>query len=374
MNMNVMPDLYYTLYLVAYVIEIVYLVVLGCVMLLGRNQAIYTRGELEVKQRMNRSVGIYMFTGAFECLIYLPFLLLGFTDPHWVYGYCFLVTLTINTSMVFVTMWAVLQKKVNLLRWVSAIAAPFIILTVLYAFIPKDGDYMPLLYVSGALSVAMIFFMLAGYAREYRQYVARVRMEYSETSEREIIWSWSCFAGFALQSIIFVVYEFCWNMVLEVLYVVITAINAAYLCYCTYRQRPLDISVVEETPAEEEKKVQKPADEKAFYAVIEQRLESLCEGKLLFLEPDLTRETLCLRLNIGRTYLGMYLHSRGLTFYQYINTLRVEYAINLMQKNPEMPIREVSELSGFRSQTTFRKVFKEVMGCLPSDIHNSKIV
>lgn len=358
----------YTLYLFAYIISIIYLVVLGCVMLFRQTQGVYTHGEYVIKQRMTRSVGIYMFVGAFECLIYLPLMLLGFTDPHWLYGYPFLVTLMLNTSMVFVVIRAVLQKKVNLLRWVTALSSPFIILTVWYALIPKEGDFMPLLYVGGALSVTLIFLMLAGYVKEYRQYVSRIRSEYSETSELEIIWSWSCFAGFALQAIIFVVYQFCWSPVMEVSYMVISIVNAAYLCYCTCRQRPLDCDVVEKTPSEDDER--KPADEKAFYATIEQRLESLCEKKLLFLEPDLTRETLCLRLNIGRTYLGMYLHSRGLTFYQYINTLRVEYAIKLMEENPEMPIREVSELSGFRSQTTFRKVFKEVMGCLPSEIRS----
>lgn len=366
-----MQELIYPIYLLVYIIGIIYLVVLGCIMLFRHDPGIYTRGESVIKQRMNRSVGALMFATAFECLTYLPFMLMGYSGPHWIYGYCFLVTLMLNTSMVFVVMWAVVQKKVDLLRCVTTLAAPFLILIVWYALVPKDENYKTLLYVGGALSVAMVIFMLARYTKEYRRYVARIRSEYSETSEREIVWSWSCFVGFALQAIIYVIYEFCWNPVLEILYMLLCFVNATYLSYCTYRQRPLDNDIVEETPSEMEP--DKKTEEKAFYAIIEQRLESICEGKLLFLEPDLTRETLCLRLNIGRTYLGLYFRSRGLTFYQYINTLRVEYAIKLMQKNPDMSIREVSELSGFRSQTTFRKVFKEVMGCLPSDVHNNKI-
>lgn len=366
-----MTDFGYSIYLFTYIIGIIYLVVLGCVMFFSRPQAIYTRGEYEIKQRMTRSVGAFLMVSAFECLIYLPFMLSGFDNFHWVYGFCFLVTLMLNTSMVFVVTCAVAQKKVDVLRWVLALAFPFLLLIVWYALVPKDGSHMLPLYLGGALSVIFVILIFAGHVNGYRDYVRRMRSEYSETSCRDIVWSWYCFSGFALQCIIFVIYQLNWSQTLESIYTVLTFFNVTYLCYCTYRQRPLDIDVVEETS--EDSEIEKKSEDKAFYAIIEQRLESLCEGNLLFLEPDLTRESLCLRLNIGRTYLGMYFRSRGLTFYQYINTLRVEYAIKLMQKNPEMPIREVSELSGFRSQTTFRKVFKEVMGCLPSDIRNDKM-
>ncbi|MBP9998525.1 MAG: AraC family transcriptional regulator [Bacteroidales bacterium] len=366
-----MIDFGYSIYLLTYIIGIIYLVVLGCVMLFSRPQAIYTRGEFEIKQRMTRSVGAFLMVSAFECLIYLPFMLAGFDNFHWVYGFCFLVTLMLNTSMVFVVMRVLAQKKMDLLRPALAFAFPYLLLIVWYALIPKDGDHLLPLYLGGALCVISIIIIMASHVSGYRDYVRRMRSEYSETSCRNILWSWHCFGGFALQCIIFVIYQWNWSQTLETIYTVLTFFNVTYLCYCTYHQKPLDIDVVEEEPSESE--TEKKSEDKAFYAIIEQRLESLCEGNLLFLEPDLTRESLCLRLNIGRTYLGMYFRSRGLTFYQYINTLRVEYAIKLMQKNPEMPIREVSELSGFRSQTTFRKVFKEVMGCLPSDIRNGKL-
>lgn len=361
----------YSLYIFAYIIGVIYLVVLGCIMLFKHDQGIYTHGEYEIKQCMTRCVGIFMFLNAFESLIYIPFMLSGIDNFHWVYGIFFLVILMLNTPMIFVMMRVVSQKKEDVRRWVVALGTPFLLLIMWYVLLLKDGTHMLPVYIGGALNVMMVILMFVCHLREYGDYVRRMRSEYSETSCREIAWSWSCFGGFALQSIVFVIYQLNWSLTLELIYAVLMLFNMTYLCYCIYRQKPLDNDVMDETPAES--KIENKSDEKAFYAVIEQRLESLCEGKLLFLEPDLTRETLCLRLNISRTYLGMYFHSRGLSFYQYINTLRVEYAIQLMERNPEMTIREVSELSGFRSQTTFRKVFKEVMGCLPSDVRNNNV-
>lgn len=366
--MDSMSDNIYSLYIFSYIIGIIYLVVLGCIMIFSHIPAIYTRGEYVIKQRMTRSVGAFMFVTAFQCLIYLPFMLVGLDNFHWVYGVCFLVCLMLTTCMVFLVMRAVVQKKTNIPLWMTAFGTPFLLLIAWCALMPGERVYMLPIYIGSALNVISVILMFIGHIGEYRDYVRRMRSEYSETTSREIAWSWWCFGGFTLQSIVFVAYQLCWSQVLEAIYAVLAVFNMTYICFCTYKHKPLDTDVVEETLSDSE--IETKSEDKAFYAVIEQRLESLCEEKLLFLEPDLTRETLCLRLNIGRTYLGMYFRSRGLTFYQYINTLRVEYAIKLMERNPEMPIREVSELSGFRSQTTFRKVFKEVMGCLPSEIRS----
>lgn len=356
--------------LIIYVLTIIYYVVLGCYMLAQRGNAISTRGEMAVKQRMTRSVGVFMLLGASSWLIYLPTMLQSNELWNVSYSTCFIFSMMMITPALFVVMHAIVQKQVNTMRWVCVVGAPFFILLILHLLFAIDGPYNPFNVLTVVIHLACVAFLFVRYASEYRDYVNRIRSEYSETTDREIFWAWSCFSGFALQSVIFILYCIFWMPMLDIAYWAVSVLNAAYLCYCTCRQKPLDYDIVEDTvadassPATERDK----SEEKAFYAVIEQKLESLCEGKLLFLEPDLTRETLCLRLSIGRTYLSMYFHSRGLTFYQYVNTLRVEYAVRLMQENPGMSIREVSELSGFRSQTTFRKMFQEVMGCLPSEI------
>ncbi|MBQ0019465.1 MAG: AraC family transcriptional regulator [Bacteroidales bacterium] len=370
-----MANLSQSIILLLYIITIVYFVILGCVMLAQRGNPISMHGEQVAKQRMTRSVGIFMFVWAFDWLIYLTPCLLSPSTWCPEYDVCLLVTMMLMTPALFIVMHAIVQRQVNTLRWVCATAFPFLLLTLCYVMIPSSQYGRLPVHIASVLNVLFIIYLLIRHAKGYRLYVQRIKSEYSEISGKEIFWSWSCFAGFAIQIIVFLFYEYNWKPIAEIFYWALSIINAAYLCYCTCRQKPLDIDSVEEMTKEEDQQEEMPKEkneEKAFYAIIEQKLESLCEEKFLFLEPDLTRETLCRRLSISSTYLKMYFRSRDLSFYQYINTLRAEYAYRLMQDNPDMPIRDVCELSGFRSQTTFRKMFVEVFGCLPSEVKLNK--
>ena len=238
------------------------------------------------------------------------------------------------------------------------------------------------LYLGASLSVASYVFLLVRFAKEYRIYVRRIQSEYSDTTGRDIAWSWISFSGFAVQGILFVVYEMFWSYTLEFLYHLFTILNFGYLCFCISRQRTIDEEVVNDdrpplSPLKGEGQyahgsptppIEGRSGGATLYADIEQKLRTMCEDKLLFLTPDITLETLSLRLGTNRTYMGMYFRERNMTFYQYINTLRIEYATRLMQETPHLSLRKVAEQSGFRSQPTFRKAFQEVMGCLPSEV------
>lgn len=357
-----------------YILTIIYFVVLGCLMLAQRANPTCSHGEQVIKLRMTRSVGATMFLWAFDYLLYLPPLFCSPKLSIRAIDICDLITMLLVAPAITIVMHAIIQKYTKMMQKASIIALPFLLLTLWYVFVPELGGRLPI-HLSYALSVLLIITLLSYHVKEYRIYVQRIKSEYSEISDREIFWSWSCFAGFSMQVIVFVIYNYSWENNLQLLYWGLSLLNAGFLCYCTIKQKPLDYEVVEESTDAEETANDTPSEqkeEKAFYPVIEQKLKSLCEEKLLFLEPDLTRETLCRHLSISSTYLKLYFRSRGLSFYLYINTLRVEYAYKLMEENPDMSIREVSEQSGFRSQTTFRKMFKEIMGCLPSELKSRK--
>lgn len=362
---------------IVYIFTIVYFAMLGCIMITRHGHPICTPGEMSSKRRMTRSVGIYMLFWSFDWFVYLPPILhYGIGGGNKFYDPYFIFTLMLDAPLLFVVMHALVQKKVNTLLWVLATGLPYLLLLIWYFVVPYEQSGRLPVHLSAALSVVLVVFLFIRYVKEYRNYIRRIRSEYSETTGREIIWSWSCFFGFSLQILVFIFYEYAWQPYLEYFYLALSMVNGAYLCHCVSRQKPLDPDVVENT-VEDVALKSNAADrieEKAFYGIIEEKLEYLCEKKFLFLEPDLTREVLCRRLSISSTYLKLYFHSRGLSFYHYINTLRVEYAYRLMQENPDMPIHDVCEQSGFRSQTTFRKMFKEVMGCLPSELKKESTV
>lgn len=357
----------YAIYCMLNVITMIYFVVLGCVMLTRRGDLLSTRGEQVAKLRMTRTVGATMLVLALEYFVSLPPFLLGFPVDHPCYKVLFSINLLLFILMCYHVMFAVVQRRTYLLRWTCGLSLPFVLLAT-YQIIERES-LIPT-YIGIALGLTAFVFLPILFAGEYRRYVRRLRSEYSDTTSRDILWSWIVFFSLSAQGVLYIVYvTLWWEPVWEFVYITISMLNAAALCYCTCRQRTLDQDVVPEDENENENP--NADEEKAFYADIEQKLHTLCEAKMLYLNPDITLETLSLRLAINRTYLSMYFRSRNMSYYQYINTLRAEYAFRLMQDNPHLSIREVSEQSGFRSQTTFRKVFQEVMGCLPSEMRNN---
>ena len=56
----------------------------------------------------------------------------------------------------------------------------------------------------------------------------------------------------------------------------------------------------------------------------------------------------------------------SMSYLRYINARRTKAAEQLLL-GPEMPITEVAMRSGFRSLTTFNRIFKEIKHCTPSD-------
>ena len=362
-----MNDIVWVTYLMVYIAIMIYFVVLGCFMLAHRGNPTSTHGELVAKLRLTRTLAVTMFVWALGLFVYLPPMILKYSPEHPIYKILFLVIPMLLMPSVYLVMFAIVQRKVNALIWAGTLGLPFLVLVIWQMMVPLND--IPA-YIGAALFMVFCILLLVGFSREHCLYIRRIQSEYSETSSRDILWSWVCFSGFAIQGIIFVIYSLLWSPLLEIVYIILLVFIATGLCYCTNKQRTLDLDVVPETePAEEMDDKQKSHD---LYVVIEERLKSCCEEKLLFLDPNITLETLSLRLAINRTYLGMYFRSRGLTFYQYINTLRVEYAYQQMQESPRLSIHKVCEMSGFRSQTTFRKAFQEVMGCLPSEVRTVK--
>lgn len=84
-------------------------------------------------------------------------------------------------------------------------------------------------------------------------------------------------------------------------------------------------------------------------------LKGLMEQQL-FLRHDLKLTDLAREAGTCRTYLSSYLNNDlQVSFSDYINRQRVEYACQLVEKNPKMDAEEVAERSGFSSLTTYKR-------------------
>lgn len=103
------------------------------------------------------------------------------------------------------------------------------------------------------------------------------------------------------------------------------------------------------------------------YAWIGARLEQYCKGDELYLQPDLTLDSLAHQIDTNRTYLSRYFSYVGTTYYHYINQLRIDYAVKLIHADPDINLNEIARNSGYSNGTSFRRAFAERVGCLPSE-------
>lgn len=86
-----------------------------------------------------------------------------------------------------------------------------------------------------------------------------------------------------------------------------------------------------------------------------------------YVQQGLTIKELSEILHTNRTYLSAYIKTTyKMTFREWITSLRLEYAKNMLKEHPEINIQKLTESSGFLSRSNFIKLFSEKEGCTPA--------
>jgi AraC-like DNA-binding protein len=121
--------------------------------------------------------------------------------------------------------------------------------------------------------------------------------------------------------------------------------------------------------------------EKAIYQTNSQDDESVktakrfnwieLKGKIIhekyYLKAGVNIEEMALYLKIGRTTLSNFINSEeGMNFNQWINTLRVEHAKNLLIEYPTHNLSEIAEMVGYSESSNFSRQFKLITNESPS--------
>ena len=97
-------------------------------------------------------------------------------------------------------------------------------------------------------------------------------------------------------------------------------------------------------------------------------ITELVDSEKLFLQPNLKINDLAVRLRTNRNYIYQAINvTMGMSFSEYINKKRIEYARQLIDENPMMRLTEVATQSGFTTISTFYRNFRQFQGCSPSD-------
>ena len=103
-------------------------------------------------------------------------------------------------------------------------------------------------------------------------------------------------------------------------------------------------------------------------AALRQKLDSWMESEKPYLNPDFQLADLGQVLAMNRTYLSQFIHAEyGCSFYQFVNSYRVEEAKRLKMENPRLKVQEMSEMCGFSSPSVFTRTFTSITGMTPSE-------
>lgn len=89
-----------------------------------------------------------------------------------------------------------------------------------------------------------------------------------------------------------------------------------------------------------------------------------------FQEP-LTLETLARELHVNKYYISSLFSERlGMHFRQYLNRIRLDYAMQLM-RSTRAPLIDIWAEAGFNSQRSFNRAFSDIMGMTPMEYRKS---
>lgn len=139
------------------------------------------------------------------------------------------------------------------------------------------------------------------------------------------------------------------------------------LGYAGYRQR-FSMRDIES----DEQMADEVIDESTNISELRTRIEQLMVQERLYLSPNLKIVDLVKQLNTNRNYIYRAINrGKGISFTEYVNGMRIDYAKNLIERNPEMTLAEVAMKSGFSSSTSFYRNFKSLTGMGPKDYLDS---
>ncbi|MBQ9293892.1 MAG: helix-turn-helix transcriptional regulator [Bacteroidaceae bacterium] len=248
-------------------------------------------------------------------------------------------------------------------RRLLLLALPFLLFTVGYAL-------WPVREVVYAYSVFLWFYawtvVIVGWTRMNR-YLRYISHEYSNIDKIDASWLRPVFLFTVIGQLVWLFISLYSNVISDIVYYIIIIALWLVMLHYSWNFQPI------ETPRPALEGEEEGEEGEAFLTETKKQLpfaglEKLMEEEKYYLKPTLTLKELALDLNTNRTYISSYLNQQmNMTFYDYINNLRIERAaLPLMREHPEYKYEYVAAESGFASISTFRRAFVKVTGQTPS--------
>lgn len=259
----------------------------------------------------------------------------------------------------------------------SYIVAPFLVLTGLYVVSQISVVYHAILLLSLVYGVGCAAWTL----HELPIYHRRLREEYSFEEDINLHWLRGVMVLFFVILLVWVYTSSHPSPHTDVVYMMASVVGWSVTCFFFYRQhlvlqevRSSQTFAVAPTIEDADEQMEADADSlqpDLRFDVFEQRINSLFETEHVYLDPHLRLSELAQRLGTNRTYLSQYFNkSLEQTFYDYVNSYRIEHAKRLLRSTDDT-LDNIASASGFNSISTFRRSFRQKVGCSAIEFRNA---
>ena len=266
------------------------------------------------------------------------------------------------------------------------IEIPFVVAMLLFA-VTKNPLVYPVIHVfTIAASLALMIHLLLS----IKKYNAMLRDNVGDIECFDLRWSgYLCIILFVVQlfwaiesvsqNTWFSALEVNSNLLFDTLYCLVIMIVVVYVTRKIVQQKVFSVSQEEKEAAlmhlpENEEAVSQPqinSTPPSYHEVlIDKNIETLIREKRYYLDKTLTLQKLATSLGTNRQYLSNYINQeKAMTFYDYINNVRVKEAKRLLdntENNRRLSLEEISQKAGFNSYSTFLRTFSKNYGQTPS--------
>lgn len=216
-----------------------------------------------------------------------------------------------------------------------------------------------------ALQVPLVLYF--GF-RRITAYNAVVETNYSDIEGKRIVWVKTLLVLFAVTSLVSFVFNLIGRQrfIDEAVPLAIPAVLFSMLLlligHVGLNQRFSVQDIEAEVFLESE-----PIPEDCAYSELLEKIRKLMSEEKLYLYPNLKVSDLARLLNSNRNYIYNAINvEMGISFSDYINSQRIDYASHLLEANPKLSINDVMFKSGFTSASAFYRNFKKFKGITPT--------
>lgn len=269
--------------------------------------------------------------------------------------------------------------KFKQFRWQTVVVAAYIVMVILGYFLPPKSSLEFFINLLNIVYCGVLIYFTFYFVRRYRAFRLAMDNFYSDDVAGRMRWVAVAFYGALSVGVFALITTQYSNLVLNIVF------NLFLICFYTFfgiklLNYPWQFDLIEksmaETPITEE-----PVDAQASvtpnitteigyrkpYSINSNDSIEQWIVEKHFLKSGVTIDDLAKFLKTNRTYLSSYFNSeKGVTFGQWINSLRIEEAKRIIIDNPKITMAELAPRLGYADTSTFFRHFKAIEGIQPS--------